>query len=220
MIGLTYWRLMLVLVFSTYSYSSMSANTTEVERESPSISAKDKDKEVIQQLIRRVIKWADEESSLIYLPTLEEDTTGFHSGLDLNKHKRNLKELEAANFFAKEFLDNYDKIYLTIDKKLKDKELEWSVGETPPFGEDADPWCWCQDTPYDNPNPKELIEIEVISLDKKKGELHWKWGGLGPDIFQGWRDFRYKFRVVKENGEWKIAYLQGFDFDRFTVKNY
>ena len=74
-------------------------------------SAKEKDQEVIQQLIRRVIKWADEESSLSYLPTRKNDTARFHLGLDMDEHSRSLKKMEDTNFFSKEFLDNYDKIH-------------------------------------------------------------------------------------------------------------
>lgn len=178
------------------------------------------DKEVILQLIRGILMWSDEEDRMWHFPGLKDVNSNLYTGLDPVIHTQNLKNLESTGFFSKEFLDNYNGIYRTIDEKLKNKELEWLTGEMPPFGENVDPWCGCQDIPYDNPNPRELIEVEVISLDDEKGELNWKWGSLGPDVFQGWRDFRYKFIVVKEDGVWKITYLQGFDFDIFTNRNY
>jgi hypothetical protein len=77
----------------------------------------------------------------------------------------------------------------------------------------------CQDVPYDNPNPWSLIDVEPISLDKDKGELNWKWGNLDKSADSGWREFRYDFRVINDNGHWKISYLRGFDFKETTRKD-
>ena len=78
----------------------------------------------------------------------------------MEKHKQNLTKLAQTNFFSKEFIDNYNFIIIELDKKLKAKELIWNKGETPPFGNDANVWCSCQDVPYDNPNPWDNIEIK------------------------------------------------------------
>jgi hypothetical protein len=76
-----------------------------------------------------------------------------------------------------------------------------------------------QDVPYDKPNPWNLIEIDIIKLVKDKGEVNWKWGKLELNADPSWKDFSYRFKVVKENGKWKIAYLEGFDFKESTRKD-
>jgi hypothetical protein len=52
---------------------------------------------------------------------------------------------ENTGFFSAEFLQNYDAIAKGIDTRLKTNKDEWMVGDMPPFGEDANPWCRCQD---------------------------------------------------------------------------
>jgi hypothetical protein len=90
------------------------------------------------------------------------------------------------------------------------------VGELPPFGNDANPWCNCQDVPDDELDPWNFIEVEVISLGSDRGELRWKWGNPNSDADAGGKVFAYRFDVVKDAGRWKIAYLEGFDFHTFT----
>lgn len=191
--------------------------TTAMTEEKVSNSANDK--EQIQNLIRQVYKWHEaQKPSNNDMITDSKDS--IYLGFNLDQLRLDIEELKATNLFAEEFIDNYNKIYTTLDKKLKNKEIEWLVGDLPPFGSDADPWCNCQDVPYDKPNPWDLIEIEIIKLDGEKGELIWKWGKLELNGAKDWKEFGYKFRVVKENNKWKISYLEGFNFDEFTRKNY
>lgn len=172
------------------------------------------DKKKIEDLIRQVLIWADSENSIDLLPILTYGKDSIYTGFDLVTHKQNLDKLRRTNFFADEFIDNYDQIILTLDKGLKNgKYGQWFTGEIAPFSftNDSNPWCLCQDVPYDEPNPWNLIEVSIIKIDKNKGKAKWSWGepesNAGPD----WIDFSYKFRVVKVNDQWKIAYLKGFD---------
>ncbi len=190
---------------------------TETETEQKE-GRKGKDKEEIKRLICQVLKWANFEGIIGLYSPLEDNAENVYTGFDLEKHKQIIEELKATHFFAAEFIENINEIYLTLDEKLKNGELEWFVGELAPFGNGANPWCNCQDVPYDNPNPWDLIEIEIIDLGAKEGELYWKWGNLEETTDPGWKKFRYRFRVVKENMKWKISYLEGFDFDELTGK--
>lgn len=118
---------------------------------------------------------------------------------------KNLEKLEATGFFSDEFITNYDQIILTLDKKLRNKELDqWRVGDLPPFkfANDVDPWCMCQGY-----SSQQFDRIELIALDSMSGSFYWKWK-KGND----WLDF--EFRVVREQGRWKIAYMQGFEYQR------
>ena len=175
------------------------------------------DKEEIQNLIREVLNWSNSNKSIDLLPIMTINNDSICSGFDYVKHKSNLEKLKTTNFFAEEFIENYDHIIKTLDKKLKNKELApWNVNELPTFSfaSDIDPWSLSQDVPYDKPSPWDFVEINIINLDK--GEINWKWGNLPTDSDQSWKDFNYHFRVVKENNKWKIAYLQGFDFNEST----
>lgn len=174
-----------------------------------------RDKEEIKTLIRQVYKWRETQKSSLN-DMIKDDKGTIYTGVNLDQLKLYIKKLTETNLFANEFIDNYNKIYLAIDKKLKNNEFEWLVGDLPPFGNNADPWCNCQDVPYDEPNPWDLIEVEIINLQSDKGELNWKWGKPELNGSPGWKEFTYNFRVVKEKGKWKIAYLEGFSFDEFS----
>jgi hypothetical protein len=180
------------------------------------------DKEQIQNLIKQVLNWADSKNSIDLLPTLTDSKDSSYIGFNLEKHKRNLEKLKTTNFFSTEFIGNYNQIILTLDKGLRNgKYQQWLVGELPTFAfaNDVDPWCLCQDVPYDKPNPWDFIEISIVKLNNENGEAEWKWGKFELNKDPGWKDFSYKFRVVKENNRWKIAYLTGFDFKESTQKD-
>jgi len=173
----------------------------------------------IQNLVRNMLNWAESKKTLRLVPELTDSKDSLCIGFDLKKLDSNLQVLKATNFFSAEFIDNYKQIIVTLDRKVKNNEFKWSTDELPPFNfaNDVDPWCDCQDEPYDKPSPWELVEIKVVSLDKEKAEAYWTWGKLRPDADQNWKDFRYKFKVQKEDGKWKVAYLDGFDFKEGTT---
>ena len=180
------------------------------------------DKVQIQSLIRQVLNWADSKNSIELLPALTNGKNNNYIGFDLKKHKQNLDKLRQTNFFAIEFIDNYDQIILSLDKGLRNgKYGQWLVGELPTFifANDVNPWCLCQDVPYDKPNSWDFVEISIIHLDNGKGEANWHWGKLELNTAPGWKNFSYKFRIAKENNKWKIAYLQGFDFKESVRKD-
>jgi hypothetical protein len=175
-----------------------------------------KDKEEIKILIRNVLKWADSKQSICLLPAIAKDSICV--GFDLDTLKLNLKKLKETGFFASEFIQNYDQIILMLDKKIKSNEFDkWNIYELPTFrfANDIDPWCECQDN-----LDWDLVEVKIITLNSDNGNLAWYWGNLGKDYDTSWKNFEYKFRVVKKDGKWRIAYMQGFDFKENTRKNY
>jgi hypothetical protein len=184
--------------------------------EEKATSSKD-DKEQIQNLIRQVLNWSDSKNTIDLLPVLTDSKDSVYIGFDLDKHKQNLDKLQKTNFFATEFIDNYNQIILTLDKGIKNGNYDqWSVGDLPTFifANDHSPWCNCQDNDDWN-----KVEVRVIKLTDNEGELEWTWGNLSADTHSSWKEFAYKFRVVKENDKWKIFYLTGFDFKESTRKD-
>ena len=175
------------------------------------------EKEQIQNLIRQALNWADSKNSIDLLPVIADSKDSLYLGFDLELHKQNLNKLRQTNLFATEFIENYNQIILTFDKGLKNGKYEqWMVGELPPFNfsSDVNAWTLSQDVPYDNPNPFDFVEVKL--LDINKGEVNWKWGKPELITEPSWKDFAYKFKVVKEDNKWKISYLEGFDFKEST----
>lgn len=197
------------------SCNQVGNKTISVTEEHDSTSASDKDK--IQNLIRQTLNWADTKNSINLLPVLSDKNDSIYIGFDLNMHKQNLDKLRKTNLFSNEFIENYNQIILTLNKGLIEGYYDqWHVGDLPTFifSNDHNPWCNCQDN-YD----WNKVEVRIIKLTENEGELEWTWGDLSEDTHSSWKEFAYKFRVVKENDKWKIAYLTGFDFKQSTQRD-
>jgi len=168
-----------------------------------------KDRADIRNLIRQMLKWSDSKNLGELLPALSKDS--ICTGFDFDKVDQNLEMLRQTGFFADEFIDNYNRIMHTLDKKIKNKEFDaWNVYELPTFNfaNDVDPWCSCQDNmSWDN------VDIKPNKLSNDKGELTWNWGKLDASVDSSWKSFSYKFSVVKVNNRWKVSYLEGFDYE-------
>jgi hypothetical protein len=166
------------------------------------------DRTQIKDLLIQVLKWHDKNGTYTGFEPIFNPKDSLAIGMDLKVLQNELDNLTKTNQFDKEFLDNYSLIVKTIDKKIKNKEIVFMLGDLPPFA-GADPWCNCQDIPYDNPWDK--IDIKFISIDKDNADLTWTWGE------SDWsKDFSYKVRAKKANGIWRISYLQGFDLKVMT----
>lgn len=205
------------LIFALLLFSCKQADNkrTSVTEEKATNSANNI--EQIQNLIRQVLNWADTKKSIDLLPVLADSRDSLYIGFDLDKHKQNLDKLQKTNFFAIEFIENYNQIILNLDKGLRNGNIEkWLVGDMPTFNfsSNGNPWTGSQDIPYDDPNPFDYVEIKWGNIEN--GELIWKWGKPELITEPSWQVFEYKFRVVKENDRWKISYLQGFDFKEST----
>lgn len=170
------------------------------------------DKEQIIELVRSMTLWSDKNS--ISEGVIPNNDYSKYIGIDTSELEITLLQLEKSNFFTVEFLDNYKRIYLEIDRKLRTKEALWRVGYLSPFGHGANPWCLCQDIPYDEPNPFTEIEIETIELTETRGKFKWKWAKVDPN--SDWGQRRYHFEVQKVDTNWKISALEGFDFEEYT----
>ena len=163
------------------------------------------DKQEIETLVKKLYEWVETKNSNNDFNPLANKKGDKYIGLDLNSHKKRLEELKKTNFFSQQFLDNYNKIALRIDSNLKTKKIEWFEGELPPFGSDSNPWCNCQDNPE---NFWKTMTINHLKIENDKASFDWTWSWKG--------DFKYKMKTIKENGAWKIASLEGFDFNEFT----
>ena len=157
----------------------------------------------LTNLTRHLYKWIETKSSKEdFKPKIIENQDISYKGIDWDYHSKRLKELEETNFFSKDFLDNYNKIAKTIDNDLKKGFKQWLIGELPPFRNDSNPWCNCQD------NPDEYWKTMTITDIKKENNnwiFKWKWGN----------EFSYKVIATKINGSFRIKYLEGFDYNNY-----
>jgi hypothetical protein len=204
-----HFTLFLVILLLGCYQKSDSKSLIEKAKDKSELIENSEDKTAIQKLIRDVLIWANSENSFDLLPAISDSTDSIYIGFDQNKLKSNLKKFAETDLFSKEFIENYNRIILTLDKNTKRKVYyDWLVGDLQPFGfaNDVNPWCYCQEMPYEDPSPWGLVEVTIIKLEKTRGEMTWTWGKTD------WPDIKYNFSVVKENGKWKISYMEGFDY--------
>ena len=192
-------------------------SSKEIPGDKSMLSESSNEKEEIQNLIRKVLIWADSKKTIDLLPMLTDNNDSIYIGFDLDKHNQNLEILKETSYFTTDFIDNYNRIILTLDKGIKNGNYDtWLVGDMPTFifASDANPWCDCQDNMEWN-----KVQIKINSLDDKKGEIEWYWGSLSANTHESWKEFSYNFSVIKNNGRWKISHMEGFDFKENTRKD-
>ncbi|HVS93762.1 MAG TPA: hypothetical protein VHE59_17105 [Mucilaginibacter sp.] len=197
------------LLFGCNHKTQLRSETKIITKDTTNSNNTKQDVIEIRNLIRNTLKWGDTCKSIDLLPaTFGKDS--ICTGFSIDTLNNNLEKLRKTGFFADEFIENYDHIIRTLDKKIKNHQLEpWNVGELPTFGfaNDVSPWCSCQDNlSWDS------VEVVPLKLAKNKGELKWNWG----KAIRIADPFSVKFKVVKVYGQWKIAYLDGFDYTEST----
>lgn len=160
------------------------------------------DKQLIEKLLRNLYEWKETKSKLNDFEPLEISDSESYLGLDLSKNKQRIEELKSSNLFSEKFIENYENIVASIDLSLKAKSFEWTKGELPPFGLDAEIWCNCQDSPdryWQNLTVKNLKIVNNVASFSWSFENH-------PD---------YNIKAIKENNAWKILFLEGIDEKTF-----
>lgn len=164
------------------------------------------DKQQLETLIRKTYEWIETKKTKIDFDVVANKKGDKYVELNTKTHQKIVDELKKSNFFAQQFIDNYNKIGLKIGDNLKTKKMEYFVGELPPYGSDSNPWCDCQD------NPEaywKTLKLNDLKIQNNKATFYWTW--------TEWKETpKYKVTAVKENGIWKIAVLDGFDYKSFT----
>lgn len=164
------------------------------------------DKQQIETLIRKTYEWIETKKTQSDFDVIENKKGDKYVALNKKTHNKIVSELKNSNFFAQQFIDNYNKIGLKIGENLKTNKIKYFVGELPPYGNDSNPWCDCQDNPE---SYWKTLKVNDLKIQNNKATFYWTW--------TEWKDSpKYKVTAVKENGIWKIAALDGFDYNSFT----
>jgi len=201
--------IILILGLPFYSCSQNIPKKEKSEKQTEVLNPTEvsKNKEEIQKLVRQVVIWSDSKESIELLPAISDGKDSVYIGFDLDKLKINLDKLRQTGFFSTEFIENYNQIIRTLDRKLRNKEFKvWLVGDLPTFNfaNDISPWCLCQGY-----SPEDFDDVEIIRINSISGELKWNW-----KKGSSWNDFI--FRVTREDNKWEISYMEGFDFKEST----
>lgn len=187
----------------------------ERQKQEPTDPSIKSDQEQIQELIRKVLKWSQSKDCIELLPTISIPKTEKIVGFDQQQHKKNLLVLKNTGLFAKEFIQHYDSIIQTIDEKYRNNEYdEWHEGELPtfPFADGSDPFCDCQDVPYDHPNCWDYLIIRDLKIIDSTATACWDFGtpdNSGKAFYE--KGTGHNFRAILEDGRWEISYMEGFN---------
>lgn len=200
-----YSKLFFLFLFSITLVSFKPMNIKQTNTTNTSIYFAS-DKQQIETLIRKTYEWIETKKTQSDFDVIENKKGDKYVALNTKTHNKIVAELKNSNFFAQQFIDNYNKIGLKIGENLKTNKIKYFVGELPPYGNDSNPWCDCQDNPE---SYWKTLKVNDLKIQNNKATFYWTW--------TEWKDSpKYKVTAVKENGIWKIAALDGFDYNSFT----
>lgn len=180
-------------------------DATDTSLPAPIETTADADKKAIETVVKDMYLWNEKRD---YKNEFEPVVKGgFVVGYNMESHKLFLQELRDSGFFAEEFITNIDKIVKAQSELLSSGKLQWEEGDMGPFTGDVNAWCGCQDEPAENAYTK--LKLHFENIDTTTAKFYWNWEGFGEE----WAAEHYNMRIVKEGGKWKIAYMQGWDYN-------
>lgn len=158
----------------------------------------------IKGVVRSLYKWHFTDTSYTEMIPVSAAGDSLYTGFDTVLHRRRIADLTSTGLFSKNFIAGYDRMVRGIDSDLRTKKIEWRVGEVPPFGNDANPWCNCQDSPDLNPWDSVVVNISKMTTDSAL--LSWTWSN------PAWaKQFSYNIKMIQDSGRWYIDKMEGFD---------
>jgi len=179
-------------------------NNIETNKDTISVVEADPDVLAISELVRSMYEWqfSNEQTADFPVEDLGEE---IYTKIDDGLYELRVSELENSGYFSQIFIDNYIVLSNSISDKLESGELVYNVGELPPYGTGANPWCECQD--YED----EFWSTMIINVVPSGGEedlklVKWSFEPEGEG---------YGMTITKENDDWKIESMKGFTQDTF-----
>jgi len=162
------------------------------------------DSAALVSLLKNVFKWHDKnQSKLSDFDIVVKDS--FQTGLNFESFNKTFEAIKKTNFFSASFLNNYRKIGEYINNKLTNAHPRY-LNEINFACQEADSWTGFQD---DAPNFWNDLIINDYRSSSDSASLTW-WIKMN-----NWTSEKNPVRFVKENGEWKVSYMEGFDMDKY-----
>jgi hypothetical protein len=198
----------LIWVFTTAIFLTNCNNSVRLkpgEKEDKQTISKT-DSTELTTLVRNLYEWHMSKRSNDFPYKFSKPADSIFSGIDWDAYDRNIENLNKTNFFSKEFFTKHREIALSIDSSMKQSDIEWrNINDGIPIWDtDADDWCGCQDYPE---NYWEKITLHEFSLRHDTVKFYWTWGNEN-----GIQANKYELKANKENGTWKISYMEGFKY--------
>lgn len=172
-------------------------------------SPAEQDKSEIEKTVKGMYHWLENKKSQYGNKYIIKDSLII--GYDMADQKLYVGELHESGFFAEEFISNMDRIIKKQDELLRTGKVEWNNYDMIPFHGDVNNWCNCQDVPTDT-DPYGQIKITFTKLNQKEADIFWKWN-VSKDVDPSWAEPKYAIRMAKKNNKWKIAWMEGWDYD-------
>lgn len=188
-------RLLILCFFTSFAFTQNTKDTTTTNSKSDSADLK--------ALIVKLLKWHETDTQPDFEPLLKNPKDTIYEGIDWQALKIRVADLKKTSLFTKSFLDNYLDIAFILNKELKQNKTKYIVGELPPFGNDANEWCNCQDYPS---NIWKRLKIVGLKINGNSATFKWTWGD----------GFFYSVKAKKENNIWKISELERFNIKYFS----
>lgn len=203
-----------MLLLSSCNEEKKTEQTEKTESDFPKTNDEpgSPDQQQITILVRDMLRWNDSDKQMDLLPAVVNEGDTIYTGFDMIQLSKNVKVIKDTGYFTDGFVKNYESIILNLDIRLRNNQYEkWSTGELPPFtfANDFDPFCSCQDIPED----WNTVQTKVIKLEKDKGELFFMFGSSSDFEGKTPEDYATRFKVIKENGIWKIDYIDTFNYN-------
>ncbi|MDB5274024.1 MAG: hypothetical protein JWO58_2391 [Chitinophagaceae bacterium] len=195
---------LLFFIHCTHSSDSTQIDAKDSTYTEHALIANDStDKANIAQLLREVYNWYEtKEYNQAYFDLHEKDS--IYTGIDTLALTKKINRWKALNYFAPAFFEEYRSLAQKVDQELK--KDKYMLGDIPPYA-DADLWCNCQDFPNEYWNS---LIIKDLVIKDNNASLYWTWSSKEYES-----GFKYHVKLQKENGQWKVSYLEGLDSSKY-----
>lgn len=169
-----------------------------------SINNRTYDSTQIVNLLKQVYAWHDKnQSNLPDFDVIVKDS--FQTAINYDSFNRTFAAIKKTNFFSSSFINNYKKIADKINYRLINANPKY-LNEINFSYQDQDPWTYFQD---DAGQYWKIFKISNVIISPDKASLYWR-VRIGT-----WSSDKYAVRFEKENGIWKVSYLEGFDLEKY-----
>jgi hypothetical protein len=201
------WLLTATILLTTYNISNADDRQSRINSDSIQLTS----------LVRNLYKWhATKYSNRDFPLKFSNPSDSIFTGIDWNAYALHIETLKKTNFFSPDFFSNHRAIALSIDSSIKQAGIEWrNINDGIPLWDtDADEWCRCQDYPD---NYWSIITLTDFKFGKDDVSFNWTWKGNANKVPPN----KYAAKAKRENGIWKISYLEGFCSKSYgTVSDY
>jgi hypothetical protein len=197
--------LLLSLLIAAAAATTLSCNSKPANHDTAGLNSRADDSTQVVSLLKDMYRWHDgNQAGGADFSIIVKDTA--QVGLNYDSLTRTMGVLRQTNFFSRSFLDNYKALADFINRKL--------VKANPPLAneinfdfQDADPWTGFQDSDSAYWN-----KFQITAYRSTADSASLKWLIKTKD----WSSDPYAVGFAKENGQWKVSSLEGFDLKKYN----